>query len=387
MKAYQRVVFILLAALMAPGALAQDHSSHTAAQTPRPQVSPSASTGPKTRTEEPRSVVEVPPEQQERLGLKTAAAQRKQIEHSIRTVGNVTADQTKEAHVHSKINGWIDRIYADYIGKPIKKGEALFELYSPDLVSTQEEYLSARKQGGAGREISQAALERLKLWGVPQAEIDRLTRSGKSKRTISFSAPVDGFIVNKTAIQGMYITPEMELYHIADLSKIWIVVTLYEYDISAIIVGDEATIVLPYDATKSFNGKISYIYPEIDPETRTAKARIELPNPEQRLKPGMFTNVEIKKDLGEAVTIPDDAVIDTGTRAIVFLKTGASRFEPREVKVGPRVEGSFAILSGLKSGDQVVTNAHFLIDAESKLQAALQKGDAPSSGHSGHGNK
>jgi membrane fusion protein, copper/silver efflux system len=346
---------------------------------------------PKGKTEEARVSVEVPQEQQGRMGLNTAPARKKAIEHTIRTVGNVTADQTKEAHVHTKINGWIERIYADYVGKPIKKGEPLFDLYSPDLVSTQEEYLAGRKQGSAGKEIAQAALDRLKLWGVPQSEVDRLARSGKSKRTIAFSAPVDGFIINKSAIQGMYITPEMELYHIADLSRIWVVVTLYEYDISTIQLGDDAAIQLPYDPSKSFSGRISYIYPEIDSETRTAKARIELPNPRERLKPGMFANVEVKKSLGEAVVVPDDSVIDTGTRSIIFIKTGATRFEPREVKVGPRVDGSFAILSGLKDGDQVVTSAHFLIDAESKFQAALQKGESGAggshSGHASHGGK
>lgn len=320
------------------------------------------------------------------MGLKLATAEKKHLSHTIRTVGTVTADQTKEAHVHSKLNGWIDQIYADYIGKPVKKGQPLFELYSPDLVSTQEEYFAARKQGGTGAEIAKAALERLKLWGVPDSEISRLTKSGKSKRTVTFTAPVDGFIVNKTAIRGMYITPDMELYHIADLSKVWIIVTLYEYDVAVIEVGNAASIQLPYDPNKSFSGKISYIYPEIETETRTAKARIELPNQDQKLKPGMFTNVEIKKELGEAVTVPDDSVIDTGIRQIVFVKTGQTRFEPREVKVGPRVDHSFAIMKGLSSGDQVVASAHFLIDAESKFQAALQKGEASSgSGHSGHG--
>ena len=299
----------------------------------------------------------------------------------------MTADQTKEAHVHTKINGWIEQIYADYVGKPVKKGQPLFDLYSPELVSTQEEYLSARKQGAAGREISKTALERLKLWGVPQKEITRLTQTGKAKRSITFDSPVDGFIINKTAIQGMYITPEMELYHIADLSRIWIVVTLYEYDIAAISVSDEAEMQLPYDPEKLLKGKISYIYPEIEMETRTAKARIEMDNSAQKLKPGMFVNVEVKKDLGEAIVIPDDSVIDTGTRKIVFVRPSGSHFEPREVKVGSRVGNTFVILSGLKDQEDVVTSAHFLVDAESKLQAALQKGAAPKGGHGEHGGK
>lgn len=358
------------ALLLAASAFAQGHGGH----------SPAAK-------EESRVPIEVPADQQTRMGIKLTAAEKKPIEYTIRTVGNVTANQTKEAHVHTKINGWIDQIYADYIGKPIKKGQPLFELYSPELISTQEEFLTARKQGGAGKEISKAALERLRLWGVPQSEIDRLVKSGKSKRSVTFTAPVDGYIVNKTAIRGMYITPEMELYHIADISEVWVIVTLYEYDIAAISVGDEAEVQLPYDPSKNFTGKISYIYPELDVETRTAKARIEVPNPKQTLKPGMFTNVELKKDLGEAVVVPDDAVIDTGTRKIVFVKAGPTRFEPREVKVGARVDGTFAIRAGVNAGEQVVTSAHFLIDAESKFQAALQKGETSGGGHSGHGGK
>lgn len=339
------------------------------------------------KKEETRVPIDVPPEQQSKIGLKVAKAEKKKVEHMIRTVGTVTADQTKEAHVHTKINGWIEQIYADYIGKPIKKGQSLFELYSPDLISTQEEYLAARKQGAPGREIALAALERLKLWGVPQAETERLKKTGKAKRTIIFDSPVDGFIVNKTAIRGMYITPEMELYHIADLSRIWIIVTLYEYDVAVISIGDEAEIQLPYDPDKSFKGKISYIYPEIELETRTAKARIEMDNPDQKLKPGMFSNITLKKNLGEAIVIPDDAVIDTGTRKIVFVKIGPSRFEPRDIKTGPRIENTFAVLSGLKEGEEIVTSAHFLIDAESKVRAALQKGSPTSSGHGGHGEK
>lgn len=376
-------VYVLLLVLSA-SAFSQTHSGHgELPKTPKP-------TPQKTepiKKEEARVPIEVPQEQQSKIGLKVAKAEKKKVEHTIRTVGTVTADQTKEAHVHTKINGWIEQIYADYIGKPVKKGQSLFELYSPDLVSTQEEYLAARKQGAPGREIAVTALERLKLWGVPQSEIDRLKKSGKAKRSVTFDSPVDGFIINKTAIRGMYITPEMELYHIADLSRIWIIVTLYEYDVAVISVGDEAEIQLPYDPDKSFKGKISYIYPEIELETRTAKARIELDNPDQKLKPGMFSNISLKKNLGEAIVIPDDAVIDTGTRKIVFVKTGTSRFEPREIKAGPRIENTFAILSGLKEGEEIVTSAHFLIDAESKFQAALQKGSPTNSGHGGHGEK
>lgn len=338
------------------------------------------------KTEEPRVPISIPLEQQNKIGLKTSLAEKKKGEYTIRTVGIVTADETKEAHIHTKINGWIDNIFADYVGKQVKKGQPLFELYSPDLVSTQEEYLSARRMGDAGKEIANIALERLKLWGVSGSEISRLVKKGVSKRTLAFDSPVNGFIVRKSAIKGMYITPEMELYHIADLSKVWIIVTLYEYDVSLVNANDIAEIELPFDPGKTFKGKISYVYPEIELETRTAKARIETDNPGQKFKPGMFANIVIKKNIPESISIPEDSVIDTGLRKIVFVKSGATQFEPREIKIGPRMGNTFVVLSGLKENEEVVTSAHFLIDAESKFQAAVKKG-SPAGGHSGHGGK
>lgn len=380
MKNHLIVAFISL--FLAQSAFAQAGHQH-GSPPPAPKATDQKKAEP--RKEDPRVPVEVPVEQQSKMGLKVAKAGKRKVDHTIRTVGTVTADQTKEAHVHTRINGWIEDVFADYVGKEIKKKQPLYSLYSPDLVSTQEEYLSARKQGSTGQEIAKAALQRLRLWNVPETEISKLTQSGKAKRALTFESPVDGVIVNKTAIKGMYITPEMELYYIADLSKVWIIVTLYEYDLASISVGDETVIQLPYDANRTLKGKISYIYPEVEMETRTAKARIEMPNPGQKLKPGMFANVELKKNLGDAIVIPDDAVIDTGVRRIVFVRSQNSRFEPREVKVGARVGQEFIVLSGLKENEEVVVSAHFLIDAESKLQAALQRGEKASEGHSGHG--
>lgn len=378
-----KTIFILMIILFSKVALSQHQ--HSGAPTQAPVASQIKKAEPK-KNEELRVPVLIPVEQQKKIGLRTTKAEKKKGEYIIRTVGTVTADQTKEAHVHTKINGWIENIYADYIGKPVKKGQVLFELYSPDLLSTQEEYLSARRVGDGGRDIAKVALDRLKLWGVSTSEINRLVKKGVSKRALAFDSPVDGFIVNKSAIKGMYITPDMELYHIADLSRVWIIVTLYEYDVSLVNVGDMTDVELPFDPGKTFKGKINYIYPEIEVETRTAKARIEIDNPGQKFKPGMFANIEIKKTIGEAVSIPEDAVIDTGLRKIVFVKTNTANFEPREIKIGPRMANSFVVLSGLKEGEEVVTSAHFLIDAESKFQAAVKKG-TPAGGHSGHGGK
>lgn len=347
---------------------------------PVPQSSPSP-----LLSEEPRVPIDVPAEQQERIGLKITAAVLKPVKYTIRSVGIVTADQRREVHVHSRISGWIERIYVDYIGKPVHKGQPLFELYSPDLVSTQQEYLAAKAQGSAGNEVSRAALERLRLWGVPQKEIDRLIQTRTSKRTVTLESPIDGYVIDKAAIQGMFITPDLELYYLADLSSVWIIVNLYEYDLAIVKEGDSADITLPYDPKFRYSGRITYIYPQVEAETRTAKARIELENTDTELKPGMFANADIGKDLGLSIVVPDDALIDTGARKIIFVKTAPSRFEPREVKIGPRVGDQFIILEGLKEGDQVVTSAHFLIDAESKFQAAVEKETTTGAAHGGGG--
>ncbi|EKE10199.1 MAG: hypothetical protein ACD_16C00068G0003 [uncultured bacterium] len=336
-----------------------------------------------------RISVNIPVDQQTRIGLKVAKVEKKRdVVRTIRTIGTVTTDQTREIHVHTKINGWVENVYADYVGKYIRKGDPLFGLYSPDLITTQEEYLEARKQEGAiGKEMAKAALERLLLWGVPPSEIAKLKTSGKVNLSITFVSPTDGFIVNKTVLKGVFITPEMELYQIANLSHLWVVVTLYEYDVAAVSIGDEVEIHLPYDPDTVFKGKINYVFPEIEAETRTAKARIEIDNMDQKLKPSMFVDVELRKDMGESLVIPDDAVIDTGTRKIVFVKTGPSSFDPRTIIVGPRIGNEVVVLSGIAEGEEVVTSALFLIDSESKFRAVLQRDSFESPGHAGHSKK
>ncbi len=385
MRYLSRAIFAVCLGFPFPAAVrGQDHAHEAPpARTLPPARPPKA----ETAREEPRAPVEVPPEQQARMGLVLSEVVRKPVSHAIRAVGIVTADETREAHVHTRINGWIEKIQTDYVGKPVRKGQSLFDLYSPELFSTQEEYLAARGKGAAGREIAAAALDRLRLWGVSRGAIARLDQTGRATRAVTFESPVNGVIVRKSAIQGMYITPDMELYHIADLSTVWIVVTLYEYDLLMIKPGDKAEIELPYDQSARFTAKIAYVYPELDPETRTAKARIEFPNEDYVLKPGMFANISLKKDLGPVIVVPETAVIDTGLRKLVFVRTSDVRFEPREVKVGARAGADAVILSGLKEGERVVTSAHFLIDAESKLRAALEKGGTGPVGHGSHKGK
>lgn len=335
--------------------------------------------------EEPRVKINIPSDQQQKIGLKVTTVKKMPMTITIRTVGTVTADERKEAHVHTKINGWIEKIYADYIGKTVKKGAPLYGLYSPDIVSTQEELLAAIQQPGVGKELARAASDRLKLWGVSSGEIERIKRSKAISRVINFHSPVNGTIISKNAIQGMYITPGIELYQIADLSKVWIMVTLYEYDVGVVKVGDEALIDVQSNPNLNLKAKITYISPEVDLETKTAKARLEIDNKSGDFRPGMYANISLQKILGESLVIPDDSVIDTGVRKIVFVKNGNASFEPREIKIGPRTDNQIAVLSGLKAGEEIVTSAHFLIDTESKFKAAIEKGDSSSApNHGGH---
>lgn len=340
------------------------------------------------RVPEERVPVTISSHAQAAIGLKTHAVARETLSYTVRTVGSITTDQTKEARVSMRINGWIEKIHADYVGKSIKKGAPLFDLYSPELVSTQNEYLSAIKQGGAlAAEVAETAMQRMRLWGVSSAEIATLRARNKAQRAVTFYSPVDGVIISKAAILGSYVTPDTELYYLADLARVWLLLTLYEADVSLIHVGDTVAVTLPYDKSRRYVGSINYIYPELDPQTRTIKARVEIDNSDGFLRPGMFANVEVKKELPDMLVVPDDAVIDTGVRQLVFVKTGDVAFEPRQVEVGPRINDQMVILSGLKMGEAVVVSASFLIDAESRMQAALRKGKSAASGHGEHGKK
>lgn len=367
-------------ALLVPAPVNAQQHHHGA-----PGAATQAPAAPPRRRDEARVPVTVAPAQQANMGLRTAKAERASISYTIRTVGTVTADETTEAHVHTRINGWIDQLFVTRVGDPVKKGQPLYALYSPDLLATQEEFLSARRAGGPGAQIAAAALERLRLWSVPESEIARLKRERKARRSVTFASPVDGYVISKTALLGMYVTPDMELYYLADLRKLWIIVRLYESDLSIVKVGDDAHITLPYDPQAALHGTVSFIYPEVDPETRTGRARVEVVNAAMKLKPGMYANVEVRRDLGEQVVVPDDAVLDTGVRRLVFVQTAPDRFTPREVVPGPRIENRVVIRSGLNEGESVVTGALFLLDAESKLQAVLRQGGQAPAGHGEHG--
>jgi Cu(I)/Ag(I) efflux system membrane fusion protein len=318
----------------------------------------------------PAGAVSITPEMQQAIGVRTDTVARRMMTKEIRAVGKVVYNERRIASVNTKVGGWIDKLYVDYTGKPVAKGEPLFSIYSPDLVSAQEEYLTAAKTGG---ELASSAKERLKLWDISEQQIQDIERAGKPVRALTNSAPMDGFIVEKNILAGKYVQPGEELYKIASISTVWVEASIYEYELPFVKVGQKAQVSLTYNPDESFPGRVSYIYPYLDPQTRTATVRIELSNPKRKLLPEMYANVVLTKDLGEKLTVPEDAVMYTGERQIAFLVYPNGIFEPKEVKVGARSGGYYEVLSGIEAGDVVVTSANFLIDAESRLKSALNQ--------------
>lgn len=333
-------------------------------------------------TEIPSDSVVVSPERQQISGVRFGPVGFQNLERIIRTVGRLDFDEKKISTVNPKIGGWIEELYVDYTGKMVRKGQPLLSIYSPELVSTQEEYLLALKAkkilsaspiadiSGGGESLLQAARRRLLLWDITPKQIETLEKTGEIKKTMVLYAPADGFVMEKMAFKGMSLMPGVTLFKLGDLSTIWVIADIYEYELPFIKIGDKARITLAYFPGESLEGTATYIYPAVDPKTRTAKVRFDLPNPEFKLKPEMWANVELKIPLGRKLVVPEDAVMDSGTMQMVFVDRGQGHFESRHIQIGAKVQGYYEVLSGLREGEKVVTSANFLIDSESQLKAA-----------------
>jgi Cu(I)/Ag(I) efflux system membrane fusion protein len=328
-------------------------------------------------------MVMVSPEKQQLLGVRTAVAEKKPLVKSVRTVGIITYDETKITQVYSKIEGWIDKLYVNYTGKQVEKGQPLFTIYSPDLLATQQEYLLAVKakerlsassipevRSGASS-LVEASRRRLALWDISEKQIRDLEEEGEAQRTLTLYAPHSGFVVKKDAYQGMKIMPDKELYTIADLSTVWVNVDIYESEIPFVRPGQRASVTLSYDPGATFSGKVSYIYPSVDEKTRTAKVRLEFPNPGFKLKPDMYVNAEIKIDGGRHLAVPEESVLDSGMKKVVFIDKGNGHFEPKEIKLGAKMDGYYQVLSGLNEGERIASSSAFLLDSESRLSEAM----------------
>ncbi|MBF8262873.1 MAG: chemiosmotic efflux system protein [Parachlamydiales bacterium] len=328
------------------------------------------------------AAVQIDPEKMQLFGVATEKVKIRDLSKDIRTVGVVEVDERRMAHVQTKFKGWIEKLFVNFTGMPVSEGAPLFSVYSPDLLTAQEEYLLALKseerplQGMFSEEIAQsnadlleAARQRLELWDVPEPEIQRLTENRIPSKTLTIDSPVEGVVINKNAFVGMNVEPGMTIFTIADLSHVWVMADIYEQDIAWIRMGQKATLSLPAWPQKQLIGSVAFISYVVEPSTRTMKVRFDFDNPDEYLKPGMYATVEIHIKTGKVLAVPQSAVIDTGLRKIVFVSTEKGRFEPREVQLGFKAGLYDQVIDGLEPGEEVATRAQFLIDSESRLRA------------------
>jgi Cu(I)/Ag(I) efflux system membrane fusion protein len=327
------------------------------------------------------ATVQIDPQRQQLIGLRTVEATRGPVGASWKTVGKVSVDETNVHHVNIKVGGFVDTVYVDYVGKPVKRGERLFSIYSPDLLSVQQEYLLALRTRkalagggiatGAGDDLVESARERLRLWDIPESEVKRLEETGKPTKNLTMYSPMTGVVTKKDIVMGHRLNEGDMPYEITDLARVWVLADAYETDLSRIRLGMTATLSLQAFPGKTFTGKVIFIDPILDAKTRTAKVRLEFPNPKGDLKPEMFGEVTLQTEKREGLRIPADAVIDSGTKKVVFVAMGEGKLQPREVEIGPVTGDAVEVLSGLVAGEKVVTRANFLIDSESRLRASL----------------
>lgn len=328
-------------------------------------------------------MIKVTPERQRALGVRTAQVEDKVISRTLRTSGEVVPDETRIAHVHVKTPGWIENVYVDFVGQMVKKGQPLFTIYSPDLVATQEEYLIAKKGERTlgdspykdvahnSRSLLESARQRLELWDLTPAQIKRLDETGQVNRTITIYSPVSGYVTDRKAFPNVSVTGDSDIYTITDLSHIWVTADVYESELPYVKVGQPADIKLSYVPGESFRGRVTYNYPVLDPQTHTAKVRIDVPNSGLRLKPNMFADVELQINYGRHMVVPEGAVLNSGTRQVVFVVHPDGKFEPREVTIGPTVDGQTIIEFGLEKGETIVSSGNFLLDSESRMKSAV----------------
>jgi Cu(I)/Ag(I) efflux system membrane fusion protein len=328
----------------------------------------------------------------QKLGVRTEVAQLRAMDRAVRAAGRIEADERRVYAVSPKFEGYVERLHVNVTGQPVGKGQPLFEVYSPDLVSAQREYaiaaqaVASLKDGGGQAlsgmtQLAESSLQRLKNWDISEDQIKALANAGEAKRTLTFRSPVSGVVTEKKALQGMRFMPGEALYQVTDLSAVWVIADVFEQDIGLVKSGASAKVRINAYPDKLFGGKVTYVYPTLKAETRTVPVRVELANPGLLLKPAMFAQVELSVSAkARVISVPVSAVIDSGTRQIVLIQQGEGRFEPRPVKLGARSDEYIEVLEGVKEGEAVVVAANFLIDAESNLKAAVG-----GFGHSAHG--
>ena len=346
--------------------------------------------------------IRISTEKVQKLGVRTEKASLKSIERAVRAVGRVEPDERRTYTISPKFEGYVERLHVNATGQEVSKGQPMFEVYSPELVSAQREYAIAMQgmqslkgadseSQGSMKQLAESSLMRLKNWDISEEQIRALAKSGEAKRTMTFRSPVSGIVTEKKAVQGMRFMPGEMLYQVTDLSTVWVLADVFEQDIGLLKTRAKAKVSINAYPGKEFEGTVTYVYPTLQAETRTIQVRLELPNPGHLLKPGMFADVQLGvESRAGAVTVPVSAVIDSGTRRIVLVQAKEGRFEPREVKLGARSNETVEILDGVKEGEDVVVAANFLIDAESNLKAAIgsftapKASETPKAGGAGH---
>ncbi len=354
-----------------------------APQQPASTLEASQDATPPASVEAPLVPVQISAQRLQSIGVKVGTVERKLVEDEIRTTGNVAVDETRLAYVQVRYSGYIEKVFVDATYQYVRKGQPLFTIYSPDIVATEREYLVAKKNqeqvaqstvpgvASSAASLLDATSERLKQWGVSQQEISRLESTGQVQQELQFDSPVSGYITERNALPSVSVQPETRLFTVADLSSVWVQAQVFQNDLGRIKVGDPATLTVSTFPGRTFRGRVDFIYPQLDTDTRTAKVRIVSANSDLQLKPGMFVNVALKVPMGSQLVIPASGVLQSGSRQIAFVERSDGYLEPREVELGTRVGDEFVVSKGLKAGEQIVTSANFLIDSESQLQASL----------------
>jgi RND family efflux transporter MFP subunit len=331
-------------------------------------------------------VIKINPVIVQNMGVRTTKASRGSLHVTIRTVGHITYDEKLVEQIHTKISGWVEKLFVDTTGEELQKGQELLSIYSPELVTTQEEYLQALKYrekvsisrftevARGGETLIKATRKRLLLMDIDPEQIKALEKRAEVQNNMILRSPTDGIVIKKHVLDGMKVNPGMQLYTIADISRVWVMGSVYEYELPFLKVGQEVEITLPYEPGAKYKGHISFIYPYLSSKTRTVQVRMEFENPNLKLKPDMYADVVIKtKASDNAVLVPSEAVIRTGSRNVVITALDGGKFLPKEVTLGPEGEGFVQIVSGLNEGETVVTSGQFLIDSESNLREAINK--------------
>jgi RND family efflux transporter MFP subunit len=332
--------------------------------------------------ETPLAPIQLTPQRMQSIGIVVGKVESKLVNTDLRFYGNVQVDERRQAYVQTRFAGWIRNVYADATGSFIGKGQPLFTIYSPDLVSTEQEYLLAKKNSESSRQstvsgvasgassLFSAAKERLLQWEVSPAEIEKLDQGGKAITDLTINSPVSGYITQKNALPNMYVQPGTMLYTVADLADVWVIAQVFQSDAGRIKPGDRAEVTVDAYPGRVFNGRVDYILPQLDMNTRTLPVRLVFPNPAMNLRPGMYVNVRAKAPIGRQLVVLASAVFHSGTKNLVFVYGGEGNIEPREVELGPQVGDELVVTKGIKAQEQVVTSANFLIDSEAQLQAA-----------------